>query len=287
MFFQDRDVVILADNDDAGRHHARSLENNLARTAALVRTIMLPGLPPKGDVSGWLDAGGLPQELQSLAAGALASLPEGGAQVLAHQSDTLDAQTEISQLAKLSTVAYEREREPAAGRLGVRVSAVDRLVKAERSNGGAKHGQGQPVEFFEPDPWPEPIDGAALLNELTAAIQRYVILELQQDRLVALWVLFTHAFAAALFAPKLLIKSPQKRSGKTRLLQVLSYLVPRAKLTSQITGAALFRLITDHTPVLLIDEADTFMRGNEELRGIVNSGFDKRNRQNHPKRAPR
>jgi hypothetical protein len=274
-FFRGRDVAILPDNDDAGRDHARSVASNLIPTAARVRILELPGLAPKGDVSDWLDAGGTSEALERLVKDAdVFSLD--GAEATANQGNTLDDEAEIARLAALPGLQYERERQSAAERLRMRVSILDRLVKAERGNGRAVHGQGQPVELFEPEPWTEPVDGVALLDQLTTAIQRYVIIDIHQARAIALWVLFTHAFAAAVFAPKMLIKSPQKRSGKTRLLQVLSYLVPRAKFTSQITSAALFRLITDHTPVLLIDEADAFMRNNEELRGIVNSGFDKR-----------
>jgi hypothetical protein len=274
-FFQGRDVVILPDNDDAGRDHARSAASNLAPVAARVRILELPGLGPKDDVSEWLNTNGSPEELQRLAADALTFSPEDSAGAVPDQGNTRDVEAEIARLAKLSAVAYERERDHAAGQLGIRVSILDRLVKAERGNGGSVRGQGQPVELFEPEPWAEPVDGAALLNELTTGVRQYVVLDVYQARAVALWVVFTYAFALAVFAPKLLIKSPQKRSGKTRLLQVLYYLVPRAKYTSQITGAALFRLITDYTPVMLIDEGDTFLRDNVELRGILNSGYDK------------
>jgi putative DNA primase/helicase len=68
VFFRQRDVVILPDNDDAGREHARSVAVNLAPVAARVCILELPGLPPKGDVSDWLAAGGTREELQQLAA---------------------------------------------------------------------------------------------------------------------------------------------------------------------------------------------------------------------------
>ena len=43
-------------------------------------------------------------------------------------------------------------------------------------------------------------------------------------------------------------------------------------VASNITPAALFRVIDAWGPSLMIDEADSFMRENEELRGILNSG---------------
>lgn len=52
-----RDVVILTDNDDKGRQRTAKLLAMLAPVAASVKALDLPGLPPCGDVSDWLDAG--------------------------------------------------------------------------------------------------------------------------------------------------------------------------------------------------------------------------------------
>ena len=66
QFFRDRRVVILPDNDDAGRDHAQAIVKNLLPVAHEVFVVELPGLPPKGDVSDWLDAGGTREELEQL-----------------------------------------------------------------------------------------------------------------------------------------------------------------------------------------------------------------------------
>ncbi len=63
---RDRHVVILPDNDEAGRKHAETVAQALNGVAASVRVLMLPGLPPKGDVSDWLDAGGDTAQLRAL-----------------------------------------------------------------------------------------------------------------------------------------------------------------------------------------------------------------------------
>jgi hypothetical protein len=59
-------VVILPDNDDAGRNHALQVARSLHGVAASVRVVPLPDLPPKGDVSDWLAAGGTAEQLQAL-----------------------------------------------------------------------------------------------------------------------------------------------------------------------------------------------------------------------------
>jgi putative DNA primase/helicase len=52
-----RPVGILPDNDEPGRRHAQKVAESLCNAAACVKIVELPGLPHKGDVSDWLDAG--------------------------------------------------------------------------------------------------------------------------------------------------------------------------------------------------------------------------------------
>ena len=61
------------------------------------------------------------------------------------------------------------------------------------------------------------------------------------------------------------------RCGKSTLLRVLSRLVTRPLPAANITPSAMFRVIEAAKPTLLIDEADSFLHDNEELRGVVNS----------------
>jgi putative DNA primase/helicase len=73
-------------------------------------------------------------------------------------------------------------------------------------------------------------------------------------------------------APILNLQSPEKRCGKTTLLSLLSKLVRQPLPASSISAAAIFRVIEECKPTLLIDEADAFLNENEEARGIINSG---------------
>ena len=66
VYFQDRHVVLLPDNDDAGRKHVRAVAAILEPVASSIRIVELPGLPPKGDVIDWLRAGGTGEELRRL-----------------------------------------------------------------------------------------------------------------------------------------------------------------------------------------------------------------------------
>jgi hypothetical protein len=93
---------------------------------------------------------------------------------------------------------------------------------------------------------------------------------------LALWTLHTYAFQLRDVSAYIGLESPEKRCGKTTLLTVLSELVNRPIVASNISSPAFFRLIEEARPTLLIDEADTFLQGNDELRGILNSGYTRK-----------
>ena len=65
--FQGRDVVIIPDNDAAGRTHAQKVAQNLFEVANSLKILELPGLSEKGDVFDWLANGNKPQDLIRLA----------------------------------------------------------------------------------------------------------------------------------------------------------------------------------------------------------------------------
>ena len=136
----------------------------------------------------------------------------------------------------------------------------------------AKPKQGREVQFIDPEPWPDPVNGRALLDTIAATFSRYLALPAHASTALALWVLHAYSFSAWFTSPFLAITSPTKRCGKTLLLIVLGALVPRRLFASNVTSAVLFRTIEKYGPTLLVDEADTFIRDNEELRGVLNSG---------------
>ncbi len=135
--------------------------------------------------------------------------------------------------------------------------------------------QGQAVVLAEAKPWEEPVEGAALLDELVGAIRRHIVIPEHAAHAMALWIVHSHALEPAQITPRLAILSPEKRCGKTTVLKVLGRLVRRPLSTTNVTAAALFRTIEKFQPTLLVDEADTFLREREELRGILNTGHDR------------
>jgi hypothetical protein len=118
---------------------------------------------------------------------------------------------------------------------------------------------------------------AELLEAVRAFILRYVVLRDENQAVtLALWILHTHAIDAAVCTPYLSILSPEKRSGKSLLLEVLATITARAEHVMNISPAALFRIIEAGPPTMLLDEVDALFKSDgeraEELRGIINSG---------------
>jgi hypothetical protein len=190
-----------------------------------------------------------------------------------------DDDAELLRLARLPTIEYERARADAAKRLGCRAAMLDRVVGAKRAELGLDRDdgkQGRPIEFAVPEPWPDPVDGSALLDDLAAALGSYVVMSDHQRAAVALWVMHAYLLDRLMISPRLAIRSAVKGSGKTTLIDVLARLVPRALLAASVTPSAIFRVIAAHRPTLLIDEADTlFHDGDETLRGVLNAGHRK------------
>lgn len=126
-------------------------------------------------------------------------------------------------------------------------------------------------------------DGAELLEELLATLTRYVVFPDPHAAVATtLWIAVTHALSAFQHAPRLVANSPQKRCGKSRLLDIIAGTCHRPLMSVNATVAAIFRSIGDeHPPTLLIDEADTLFgtkraaEQNEDLRALLNAGHQR------------
>jgi hypothetical protein len=80
---------------------------------------------------------------------------------------------EIKRLAALPLGEYEKRRAAAAQQLGYRAGILDKAVNGARHQIRPESGQGSPLTLPEPEPWPDPVDAAALLNDISFAILRH------------------------------------------------------------------------------------------------------------------
>lgn len=126
-------------------------------------------------------------------------------------------------------------------------------------------------------------DGAELLDLVRRAVRRYVILPSEHAEVgVTLWIATTHAAPVLHHAPRLAIRSPEKRCGKSRLLDVVGTLCRAPLWTVNASTAAMYRVMGGRYPrTLLLDEADAIWgtkkaaENYEDLRALVNAGFDR------------
>ena len=176
---------------------------------------------------------------------------------------TSSDQAFISELAALSPLDYAKRRADAAKQIGIGVTELDKLVAGAR-------GEAPPAtpERWTVEPWEQEVTTADLLHALVETYPKYVVLPEHGGVAMALWCLQAWAIDAAYVSPFLMFTSPEMRCGKSTALSLLYRTSPRTVFASNISPASLFRYIDSRHPVLLIDEADTFARDNEQLRGI-------------------
>lgn len=180
----------------------------------------------------------------------------------------------LQRLATLPLLEYERQREDAAVALGCRTSILDKLVDANRPKKDRTQEalQGSAIDFADVELWPDPVNGADVLDAVVETFSRYLALPDGAADALALWCAHTYVFPAFVCSPRLSITSPEKQCGKTLLTDVITQFVSRPLATENLSVAVLFRVIEAHQPTLLADECDTWIRDNEELRGMLNAG---------------
>jgi putative DNA primase/helicase len=124
------------------------------------------------------------------------------------------------------------------------------------------------------EPWPEPVEGGKLLDDLNKQIGRYIVVNDHAATAVALWVMmaWTHN-AIATHSPNLVVTSAEPDSGKTTMLGVLERLTPKPLVATELTGPGLFRAVDQKQPTLIIDESDSLFQRRLDLLHIVNAGW--------------
>src|SRR5262245_27550637 len=144
----------------------------------------------------------------------------------ARADEPTDDDIEIGRLARLSLLEYGQQRKAAAKKLGgIPVTMLDKVVHAERVRLGLDSGsdglQGSAVTFEEVEPWPEPVDGAQLLDDLATSVRKHVVMSDHERDICALWGVHTYLIKRFKISPKLSIKSAVSLCGKSTLLEHL------------------------------------------------------------------
>jgi hypothetical protein len=160
------------------------------------------------------------------------------------------------------------------------ISSAKTLLDAAIREAEEKAGLEEPATIVEsagaarpnPAPWPDPVDGAKLLDRIEKIFRRYVVVEEYAYPVLTVWVAFTYVFECFDVCPLLFLRSPLMRCGKTTLLDGLHCLVSKPLGTSNITAAGMYRAIDADKPTFLIDELDSAGRERSEIRNILDAG---------------
>jgi putative DNA primase/helicase len=179
----------------------------------------------------------------------------------------------VARLASLRSSERLRQMQSSAKVLGINIGELEKKVDALL----ALQGSADELSFGAVEPWPNPIDPAAVLDEITDTILRYVVLSPEQAWAGALWIVMTWVIDYIEVAPIALIDAPERECGKSRQIEVFGLLVARPLQAANSSVSFIFRAIEAWQITLLIDEGDTFLRDNEELKGIINVGHTRAN----------
>jgi hypothetical protein len=270
---RDADVLLLPDNDDPGWGHINQVGAALTGIAARTRVLVLPGLPPKGDVRDWLAAGGTREQLLGFVDGAAdwaKAAPEGDdkANATAREDELIEALVRMR-----PGIEFDRRRAKLAKDIGVTRGAIDDELKARRSGGeratAPLHGH------WIVEPWPEQVDGDSLLRDIIERIRRHFVCTHDDALTIALWITFAWVHdEVATHSPILNITSAEPESGKSTTLGLVSFLAPRCVSSVEISEAALYRAIQLWQPSFVIDEFDSVLASDDKtaLRSVINSG---------------
>jgi putative DNA primase/helicase len=178
----------------------------------------------------------------------------------------------FDRLAKLSATDYDRCREHEAKRLKIRVATLDAEIQKHRPQSpDSLQGTLNPARV---EPWPEPVDGANLLNEIRSTNKRFMVLPSHADVLLTVWELHTYVFDCFSYTPYLHVKSPEKECGKSTLAELMNHLCANATTPGGMSAAAMYRRIERARPTLLLDEWDTLSDENRQgALNALNTGF--------------
>lgn len=240
-----------------------------------MRVLVLPNLPAKGDVSDWIASGGTREQLDACVAqapdwkapqAAIPNLKDANTKATEREDEL------IANLAKMQPgIQFARERRKLAKDFGVRSSDIDEEVKALREAATVAPLYGHWVT----EPWPEPVDGGSLLRDIIRRFQRHVIITDDNALTIALWLMMSWVHDdIATHSPILNINSAEPESGKSAIMGLLSFLMPKCIASVEASEAALYRAIERWQPSFCFDEFDTVLADDSKasLRSVINSG---------------
>jgi hypothetical protein len=115
----------------------------------------------------------------------------------------------------------------------------------------------------------------AIVDLVHRVVEWFIWLTPTQRVAVTLWILHAHVYDRFQITPRLALVSPVRGCGKTVLVELIESLVPKPEKSDSITPAAIYHVIDERHPTVLLDEGDNIgltLTPNGIYRAVLNSG---------------
>lgn len=174
----------------------------------------------------------------------------------------------LEQLSYMSLRDFEHVRGAEAKRLGMRKPVLDKEVKAGRDQGEKKN------QFDDGhDPWPDPMETGALLEEVLETYRHYVFAPEHHLHVLACATINTWCLEAFNMTFRIILQSPEYSCGKSQVIDTLEKLSCNPFKSDNATQAVMYHLIHKCSPTVLLDEIDSLSPEHREgLVNILNAG---------------
>ena len=119
--------------------------------------------------------------------------------------------------------------------------------------------------------------GAQLIQHIETFLTDYVTFPDPAYSLpIALWIIGTFCFESFDTFPYFVITSATKRSGKTRLGEIISFCCNKPENFAAMTGPTFYRIIEQEKPTIIFDEAEKLSsEAASTMRSVLNVGYRK------------
>lgn len=187
-----------------------------------------------------------------------------------------EAERKAKEKSKAFAVIIKLPRDLHEAKLAALAKQLDEDITALReefSDFAGIESSGTPVSEWHVEPWDEPVATAVLLQELIDKVAKHVVARPHEILAIALWapMAWVHDVAAT-HSAYLVATSAEPDSGKTTLLGVIGYLVPKPFTAVKSTGPSIYRFVDREKPTLLVDEADDLFQRKADVKHIFNAG---------------
>jgi hypothetical protein len=190
-------------------------------------------------------------------------VPADLAESLGKISNLIERDNEIKKAAK--------EHDVSVGAIKAEIARCQKNAEVVSIDGAGKRSVEQ--AHWNVKPCAQKVNGKELITDILARLESHVSAPKEALLTAALWIQFAWAHDAFVHSPMLLVTSPEPECGKSTLLALVGFLVPRGLVIVEVSSAVLFRMIEFWNPTVIIDEADDAFKNNPELRTVMNSGW--------------